>query len=650
MTDETDETDAADDEADAADERPEPDAEPPGGEPQGTLRRLSGWRYEALLALELLALTAFAVARPVLDSFGRSPETFVARGAGTTTIVTWALLVTLVPAAVLALVGLLARAGGGTVRWWAHLALVAVAGGVAVWRLVRDQTGRPGGQTVVIAAGVAGGLVLAALRRRLPPARTFLRIAGAASAVYLGQFLVLSPTSELVLGDRPGVDAEVAADVSAALGDDPPNVAVLVFDALPTETLLDGTGHIDADLFPNFAALAGTASWYRDSTTVSMYTRDAVPAILTGRYPDPQNAPEDGPSHDPENLFTLLGGTYDMHVREQITQLCPGDLCARPRSEGLGRLLDDAATLWQGGDAEEEGEDEFALPSVLDDHRYDEAIEWVDDQDFGARGPQLWFYHAVIPHDPWEFTADGDVYETGRFPTGYREIGWTDVGIEVGRRRHVLQSQAADRILGRLLDGLREAGTLDDTLVVVTADHGHAFVPNTPWRWLAHDNYEQLAWAPLLIKAPGQTRGEVVDDNVMSIDIVPTVADLLGTDVPWHLDGVPVEEAGERDPGVKYVDDDQDNYWRAEPGETVVRIDGREGFRRVLAADPVPAEGPDAVYVRTEHGGLFGRAVDELAVGSERAGTVAVDDLGRLDDVDTSDPLPLEVVGRSDLR
>jgi hypothetical protein len=632
------------------------DGGPPGGEDAGSLRRRTGWKHEALLAAELLALCAIGFARPVLDTFGRSPETFVARGADARTIVAFALVVALGPPLALGLAGLATRAFGARVRWVAHLALLGVVGAVAARRLVRDANGGQWPTAATVAAGVVLGGLLVAARGRLVAARAFLRFAGVASVVYLVQFLALSPTSDLVIGDRvAGVDAEVAASVDAALGDDPPDVVMLVFDALPTQTLLDGRGRIDAELFPHFASLAGTSSWYRNNTTVSMYTRDAVPAILTGRYPDPENSPNDYvPATDDDNLFTLLGGTYDLQVGEQITRLCPEGLCPEVRAEGVSRLLGDAVTWWRGAAEGDDAEEEFSLPALLDDDRYREAEEWVAAQEpRRGDGPQLRFYHAALPHDPWQFLPDGTLYDTERYPVGYHETGWYGPGIGVGRQRHVLQAQAADRLLGQVLDRLRDAGTFDDSLVVVTADHGHAFLPDTPWRWLNGDNYDELMWAPLLVKAPGQRDAEVVDDNVMSIDIVPTIADELGVEIPWHVDGVPAAEAADaRPPDVKYVDDDEDNYWRSEGGDTLVEVERTdEAFERVLAADPVEGTGPDAVWRRTPHGGLVGRAVDDLDVGADRDGdeAVTVEGLDDLADIDTGAPLPLEAIGRSDL-
>ena len=160
-------------------------------------------------------------------------------------------------------------------------------------------------------------------------------------------------------------------------------------------------------------------------------------------------------------------------------------------------------------------------------------------------------------------------------------------------------------------------------------------------------------WTPLFVKAPGQQNGKVVDDNVMSIDILPTIADTLGVEVPWQVDGRVADRAGERDQDVKYVDDDDDNYWRAAEGESLVRVPGtRATFEdEVVTADPVLAEGPDAVWRPTPHGALVGERVDDLDVGRAAPGDPVVDvaDVDRLSDIDRDRPLPLEALGRSRL-
>jgi hypothetical protein len=601
-------------------------------------------RGESGLALELAALAAFAFSRPVLDSFGRSPETLIARGADTWTIVVFGLVVTVVPALAAVAVGLASRLPGATVRRWVHVALVTVLAGLAVWRVGQELT--DWGQTArrLIAAGVIAGVVAGLLRARLPVVGTFLRYAGVASLIFLGQSLFLSPTSDLVLGTGTGFDDEAAGEVAAQLGDDPPDVAMVVFDALPTASLLDGTGHIDAGQFPNFARLAGTATWYRNHTTVSSGTLHAVPAILTGRYPG-----NIGP--EAENLFTLLGSAYDLQVQEPATRLCPAELCPAATSPELGALLADAVSLWRDGAAGPSGEEE--LPGALGPERYAAGEQWIADLRVEASEPELYFTHTVLPHLPWVVTNDGTRYRTaGDIPTGFWSGEWTDTGYGVGRQRHLLQVHAADRLLGQLLDRLEAAGTLDDTVVVVTADHGVAFLPGEPSRGFTETNLSELAWTPLLVKAPGQTESVVDDRHVETIDIVPTIADLVGFDAGSDVDGVPATASGRgRGDEMRLAPRDLDDI-EPDKGETLVEIDAetaRAGFADVLAADPIPAAGPDAVWRRTGHGDLFGRDVAELDVGPEAGETIAVDGLHDLERHDPDEAPRLDVVGRTEL-
>jgi hypothetical protein len=610
---------------------------------RGTPSRWIAVRGEVGLALELAALVAFAFSRPVLDSFGRSPETFIARGADAWTIVGFGVVVALVPVLAVVAVGLAGRLLGPRVRRWVHVALIAVLAGVAAWRLGQDMTDWGPLARRLIAAGVVAGVVVGLLRARLPIVGTFLRYAGAASLIFFGHFLFLSPTSTLVVGDGTGFDNEVARQVAAQLGEDPPHVAMMVFDALPTVSLLDGTGHIDAEQFPNFARLASTSTWYRNHTTVGSDTIQAVPAILTGRYPA-QGSPKS------PNLFTLLGGAYNLQVHEHVTRLCPAELCPEATSPELRALLGDAVSLWRNGAAGPSGDDE--LPGALGTDRYDVAEQWIADLQVERDQPQLLFYHAVIPHLNWVFTEDGSLYRTTGFPPGMFAEWWTDTGYGVGEQRHLLQTQAADRLLGHLLDRLEAAGTLDDTLVVVAADHGAAFLPGEPHRALTEGNLSQIAWTPLLIKAPEQIDAVVDDRHVETIDIVPTIADLLGFDVPRDVDGVAATTATPGRGDKMWLAAREADHLQPDEGEDLVEIDGeraRAAFDQVLAANPIPAAGPEAVWRRTEHSDLLGREIATLDLGPEAGGTIAID---ALDDLQRQDPgeVPLlEVVGRTGL-
>jgi lipoteichoic acid synthase len=86
-----------------------------------------------------------------------------------------------------------------------------------------------------------------------------------------------------------------------------------------------------------------------------------------------------------------------------------------------------------------------------------------------------------------------------------------------------------DEQLGRLFDGLRERGLADDTVVLVTGDHGEAFgEPHASWGhgarlWQESVQVPFLLWNPRLF--PGGGRRDSVTGHV---DVNPTLADLLG--------------------------------------------------------------------------------------------------------------------------
>jgi arylsulfatase A-like enzyme len=134
-----------------------------------------------------------------------------------------------------------------------------------------------------------------------------------------------------------------------------------------------------------------------------------------------------------------------------------------------------------------------------------------------ARRHFMWL-HFVAPHEPY-------IHHDGVKPFGRKALDRYD-----GEIRYF------DTQLGRLVDGLREGGLLDDTLVVLVADHGEAFGEHGK-RKHGHTLFEEDVRIPCLVRAPG---GEphVVDGPGAIVDVVPTVMDLLGLPRPADLDGV----------------------------------------------------------------------------------------------------------------
>jgi sulfatase-like protein len=104
-------------------------------------------------------------------------------------------------------------------------------------------------------------------------------------------------------------------------------------------------------------------------------------------------------------------------------------------------------------------------------------------------------------------------------------------------QRHFLQTGFADLELQELWRRLMAQGLWDDSLIVVAADHGVAFPQARERRRLSRQTAREIAPIPLFIKAPGQRTAKVNRSWVETIDILPTVLDILNTDPHVKMDG-----------------------------------------------------------------------------------------------------------------
>jgi arylsulfatase A-like enzyme len=94
-----------------------------------------------------------------------------------------------------------------------------------------------------------------------------------------------------------------------------------------------------------------------------------------------------------------------------------------------------------------------------------------------------------------------------------------------------------DSELRRLVGYLEQAGIGDNTMVIITSDHGEAFGEHHLVGHLQSLRQSQL-WIPLLIRYPGQSTGKRVPWRVSQVDLLPTVLDALGIGAPQDFDGL----------------------------------------------------------------------------------------------------------------
>ena len=460
------------------------------GREDGFLRTIS--RRGAHLA----ALCALAFAQPIFDILGKNPAFFAVRGSSSSEIVLFALALTFLPPLLLIALELAVGLVSAPAAWALHLVLVAGLVAVIVLQVL-TKSDTLDGLGALVTAGLLG-VAAALLYLRAKAVRTFLTVLVAAPIVFLALFLFDSPVSKLVFPEQ-------AEAKTVAVGSHTP-VVVIVFDEFPTVSLMDRRQHVDAARFPNLARLASDATWFRSATTVHPHTEQAVPAILTGQLPKQGALPVFADHRD--NLFTFLGGSYQLNVVEALTHLCPPKLCNKKgrktqqldsgASDDTGSLASDTGIVYL----------HLLLPNPYVTHVPPISNTWgnfgedeqteTQTQPYCGRNicrlaslitaqnkPALYFVHSLLPHVPWLYLPSGkryggDVRVVPGAPNGtWGNDEWLP---EQAEQRFFLQLGYADHALGLVLDRLRATRLYDRALIVVTADHGVSFRPGTPRR------------------------------------------------------------------------------------------------------------------------------------------------------------------------
>ena len=304
--------------------------------------------------------------------------------------------------------------------------------------------------------------------------------------------------------------------VPAAAGAARPPVVLLVLDELPGDALLGQDGRIDRVRYPSFAALARTGTWFPNAYTVFDDTRQAVPLILDGRRP--RRGGSRSRDDHPRTIFDVLGRRgYRVFASEDATTLCPRRWCP----SGPARNPDTLRRLRAG--------------------RPERLRRFVRRISRGGR-PGLYVKHTLLPHVPYMYLPSGRRTRNGvRDPIpGMNSVrGFGDPFLtRHNEQRFLLQVGFVDRELGRLMRRLRQQRLFDRALIVVTADHGTSFeIGVRDRRQVTRGNVDEVAPVPLFVKAPGQRRGRVSRAYASTLDVLPTIADVLNVPIPFRVDG-----------------------------------------------------------------------------------------------------------------
>jgi hypothetical protein len=627
----------------------------------------------------LAGLWALGIAQPLFDVLSRAPEFFIAHRADALDEVVLAVMIAL--AGPIVLLGLVRLAGAIDRRLVGGLTLLAVTVLGAVLAVQVAYRVGASGWAATLVVGAASAAAFGVAWVRLGAFRTFLRVLSPAAFVVPLVFLLSGPL-------RAAFAAGDGASGTAAGARATP-VAVVVFDELSLVSLMDTSGHINAKRYPNIARLAADGVWFRNATAVSDYTRWALPSILTGRYPSAQSTPT--PRDHPNTLFSLVGRSHRLRVLEPVTAICPRELCRQTsigRFDRLRAILRDLVVVgahvflppseradlpnlsenWAGffaeddGAEEDEDEDGGPAPRLVARRRWQQiwrgatgvdhlaaARSFIDEIGRDQTGqPTLYFMHALATHHPARWLPNGQRIANRRGIPGTRDGVWTDAEWLVAQHHHghLMQAGLADGLVGRLIDRLKSAGMYDEALVIVTADHGISFRAGDRLRAFSPSNAVDLASVPFIVKLPAGVRsrepGTIDDANVETIDVLPTVADVLDAGIRWDLHGRSVIEAAAERPAKRFHYEFASRRQMFRTDEIVRRRD--EAVRRqttLFGEDAWP------VFTLPELRGLIGQEVEAFGVMGETSLQLSIDNESSFDRVDVNAPeSPAQLTGR----
>ena len=629
-----------------------------------------GWETYRSDSLHIFALVGFAVAQPLFDLLARQAEFFIFQNLARIDIIALvAILSVLLP---LGLIGVEGLSGlvSQRLRHWVHNTILALGVALTVLPALHLLDAVQG--IFLVYGALVLGTYVALFYTFFSPVRLFFSLLSPAVLIFPALFLFTSPVFRIVF------PVDISATVERVHIADPPPIIFIILDEFPTTSLLNEHHQIDAARYPNFAALAGDATWFRNATTVSDSTDRSIPAILTGIYPKPDRLPH-AVDH-PHNLFTLLAGTYDLNASGTLTQLCPAHLCPQerlPMWHRLSLLLSDLTGVyfslllpqdlrgglpslrykWNGftGTAASDDLNAAQLKHFrrlvrwrLSDRRQ-QSLNFIRMIQVTDR-PNLYFLHLLLPHAPFQYLSSEREYrhEGGMGIPGLSGTNLSDWSHAPDTwnvlqlyQRHLLQVGFVDTWLGRLLEHLRTIGLYDRALLVLTADHGISFRPGNFFRQPSRSTFQDIMPVPLLVKAPFQTHGRIDDRPTETVDILPSMADIIGVELPWAVDGRSV--FGPRPDRALQIYRYPDNQRVSFMGLAGARQRAVARQHRLFGSGPFFP----GLFRLGPHPALIGKSINEVGRTEEPPVQITIDRPGSFTDVDLrSDFIPAYITGQ----
>ncbi len=160
-----------------------------------------------------------------------------------------------------------------------------------------------------------------------------------------------------------------------------------------------------------------------------------------------------------------------------------------------------------------------------------EAMNWID-----RAGDNPWFamVHYFEPHAPYE--APSATVDHRDLLSSPHHIFTLDEANEL-RRLYALEAEESDALVGDLLDFLDDRGLTENTMVIVTADHGEQLGEHDIF-FHHHGLFEESIRVPLVMSAPFASLVGEVSQQVRLTDLAPTILSVLGLEPLPEASGV----------------------------------------------------------------------------------------------------------------
>lgn len=339
-----------------------------------------------------------------------------------------------------------------------------------------------------------------------------------------------------------------AAALSACVRDEParrPNVLLFSIDSLRADHV--GAYGYPRPTTPVIDRLATEGVLFERAISSTSWTLPAHVSLLTG-LPDSAHGVTSTRSKLPATAFTLAEA-FDAQDYETVGFFSGPFL---DPAFGFGQGFDRYVDCTSYGGLREAGRKHAHPASHLD--RTNPTVLWnvLHELERVGHRPFFFFVHMwdvhydLIPPPPFDSMFDPDYRGTfdGRNFRHNREFR---PGMNPRDFQHVLalydgEVRYTDETIGRILEFARGRGLLDDTLVIITADHGDEFLDHDG---KGHRNtlYQELIRIPLILWWPRRIAPARISNVVRLYDVAPTILELAGLPIPPTMKGVSLASA-----------------------------------------------------------------------------------------------------------